>query len=59
MAQLALTSDKRNWTVTLNATVEGGLILAMLICAIIVISQAGVRIWIKTRPVARGFAVEK
>jgi carbon starvation protein len=57
--QLALENGKRNWTTIVNASVETALILAMLLCTIIIIAQAGVRIWMKTRAVESRLAVRE
>ena len=49
-AQFALESGSRNWNTIFNASVETALIAAMLLCTIIIISQAGIRIWTRTGP---------
>jgi carbon starvation protein len=56
--QLGKPADQRNMTVLFNSTLQAGAIVAMLLCAAIVILGAAARIWSATngkREPVRGF----
>jgi carbon starvation protein len=44
--QIQNAPDKRNWPLLINSVIEAALILAMLLCAIIVITGSAARIWL-------------